>query len=96
MLLIKGLGLEWGTLAVAFGMATAGLLNARNVAATMNKKITPLNHGQGFTANIITATLVILASRMGMPVSTTHISVGSLFGIGHITRREIRALYIRF
>ncbi len=86
MLLIKGLGIEWGTLAVAFGMAAGGLLNARKVAATMSKKITPLNHGQGFTTNIITGTLVILASRMGIPVSTTHVSVGSLFGIGLITK----------
>ncbi len=53
----------------------------------MSKKITPLNHGQGFTANIVTGALVVFASRLGMPVSTTHVSVGSLFGIGLITRK---------
>jgi PiT family inorganic phosphate transporter len=44
-----------------------------------------MNHGQGFTANLTTAILVVLASLHGLPVSTTHVSVGSLFGIGLTT-----------
>ena len=47
-----------------------------------------LNPGQGFTANLVTSFLVILASRFGVPVSTTHVSVGSLFGIGLIMRAQ--------
>jgi inorganic phosphate transporter, PiT family len=66
-------------------MAIGGLLNARKVAETMSKKITVMNHGQGFTANLTTAILVVLASLFGLPVSTTHVSVGSLFGIGLTT-----------
>jgi PiT family inorganic phosphate transporter len=53
----------------------------------MSQKITRLNHGQGFTSNLATALLVIFASRLGLPVSTTHVSVGSLFGIGLVTRQ---------
>ncbi|MFQ5712725.1 MAG: anion permease [Candidatus Scalinduaceae bacterium] len=87
ILLIKGLSIHWGMLAVAFGMAAGGLMNARRVAETMSNKITKLNHGQGFTANLVTGILVIFASKFGMPVSTTHVSVGSLFGIGLTTRR---------
>jgi len=86
LLLIKGLSIPWGVLAVAIGMAVGGLLNARKVAETMSNKITKLNHGQGFTANLVTAILVICASKLGIPVSTTHVSVGSLFGIGLVTR----------
>ncbi len=86
LLLIKGLSIHWGMLAVAVGMSVGGLLNARKVAETMSKKITTLNHGQGFTANLVTSILVIFASKLGMPVSTTHVSVGSLFGIGFIAR----------
>ena len=86
LLLIKGLSIQWGMLAVAIGMAVGGLLNARKVAETMSNKIIKLNHGQGFTANLVTAILVIFASKFGMPVSTTHVSVGSLFGIGLVTR----------
>ncbi len=87
LLAIKALGIQFGMVAVAVCMAAGGILNARRVAETMSKKITPMNHGQGFTANIVTGTLVIFASRLGMPVSTTHVSVGSLFGIGLITRK---------
>src|SRR3989339_833467 len=86
LLLIKGLSIQWGMLAVAVGMAAGGLLNARKVAETMSNKITKLNHGQGFTANLVTGILVIFASKFGMPVSTTHVSVGSFFGIGLATR----------
>src|SRR3989337_2586460 len=87
LLLIKGFSIQWGMLAVAVGMAAGGLFNARKVAETMSNKITKLNHGQGFTANLVTSMLVIFAPKLGVPVSTTHVSVGSLFGIGLITKR---------
>lgn len=73
-----------GLLAIA--MAVGGLLNAKRVAATMSKKISKMNHGQGFTANLITGVLVIAASKFGLPVSTTHVSVGSIYGIGVVNR----------
>jgi inorganic phosphate transporter, PiT family len=89
LLLWKALNPErfrgWGFAAIAMAMAIGGLLNAKRVAETMSKKITALNHGQGFSANITTAILVVLASLYGLPVSTTHVSVGSLFGIGLTT-----------
>ncbi len=53
----------------------------------MSRKITPMNHGQGFVANLVTSVIVIGASRFGMPVSTTHVSCGALFGIGTVTRQ---------
>src|SRR5881227_990619 len=77
----------WGFAAVALTMAIGGLLNAGKVAETMSEKITTMNHGQGFTANLTTAILVVLATLFGLPVSTTHVSVGSLFGIGLTTGR---------
>ena len=55
---------------------------AKRVAETMSHGITDLSPGQGLTANLVTAALVIGASRLGMPVSTTHVSCGALFGIG--------------
>ena len=85
LLLWKWLEIRWGFAAVALTMAIGGLLNARKVADTVSKKITTMNHGQGFTANLTTAILVVLASLFGLPVSTTHVSVGSLFGIGLTT-----------
>lgn len=79
------LNIQWGMIAIAVGMATGGLLNAQRVAETMSKKITELNHGQGFSANLVTGLLVIVASTFGVPVSTTHVSVGSIFGIGMVS-----------
>ena len=92
LLAIEALELRAGMLVVALGMASGGLLNARKVAITMSKKITSLNHGQGFTANIVTGALVVFASRLGIPVSTTHVSVASLFGIGVITKKANRLI----
>ena len=77
---VLGLKLNIGLVAVV--MALGGILSAKKVAETMSHRITAMNHGQGFTANLITAILVIFASKMGVPVSTTHVSCGSLFGIG--------------
>jgi PiT family inorganic phosphate transporter len=69
--------------AVAGFMAVGGLM-ARRVACTMAFGITAMNHGQGFSANLVTAVLVTLASPLGLPVSTTHVSCGALFGIGSV------------
>jgi PiT family inorganic phosphate transporter len=85
LLLLKWMDVRWGFFAVAATMALGGLLNARRVAETMSHKITPMNHGQGFSANLTTGILVILASVFGLPVSTTHVSVGALFGMGVVT-----------
>jgi PiT family inorganic phosphate transporter len=66
-------------------MAIGGLAGASRVAETMSHRVTTMTHGQGFLANVITALLVLFASRLGLPVSTTHVSSGSLFGLGAIT-----------
>lgn len=75
-----GLGL------VAAAMLVGGLLHSRRVAETMSKKISRMEPGQGFTANLVTSVLVAVASRFGLPVSTTHVSVGAIFGIGVVNR----------
>jgi PiT family inorganic phosphate transporter len=68
-------------------MAAGGLISAKQVAETLAHKITDMNPGQGFAANLATALLVTTASVSGLPVSTTHVSVGALLGIGVTTRR---------
>jgi len=73
-------------LAIGIGMAVGAALNARRVGQTMSFDITPMNAGQGFTANLTTAVLVLGASKLGLPVSTTHVSVGSLIGLGATTK----------
>ncbi|WP_205164584.1 MULTISPECIES: inorganic phosphate transporter [Arenibacter] len=44
-----------------------------------------MNHGQGFTATLITDLLETTASIPGLPISTTHVSVGLILGIGGVT-----------
>lgn len=82
LLMVGGAIGGWKLAVVAAAMAIGGLVQARKVADTMSKRITTLNPGQGLTGNLVTALLVIGASRLGLPVSTTHVSVASIFGIG--------------
>ena len=82
LFVVKSLNLHVATLAIAVAMAIGGLVNARKVAETMSKKISRMNDGQALTANLATAFLVVFSSRLGVPVSTTHVSVGAISGIG--------------
>lgn len=82
----------WGTSGpavalVAAAMLTGGVLAAKRVTRTMSRDITEMNAGSGATANLVAATLVILASFFAMPVSTTHVTCGALFGIGAVNGR---------
>lgn len=92
LLLAPQIGGFGSTALVGIVIAIGGIISARKVAETMSEKITAMNHGQGFTANLITGAIVIGASRLGLPVSTTHVSCGSLFGIGTVTRQAKRAM----
>ncbi len=76
-----GLGADVATLAVAATMAAGGLLAARRVANTLAYRVTRIDAAEGLGGNLVTAGLVIVASRFGLPVSTTHVSTGALFGI---------------
>lgn len=87
LLVIPNLDIRWGFAAVAGTIALGGLLDADNVAETLGKKITGMNPGEGFAASLATAGLVATASVHSLPVSTTHVSVGSLLGIGTVTRQ---------
>jgi len=67
---------------LAAAMALGGILFARRVAERMSYRVTRMDHAQGLTANLITAMLVLFASKLGVPVSTTHVSIGSIAGVG--------------
>ncbi|MEM8675536.1 MAG: inorganic phosphate transporter [Cyanobacteria bacterium P01_G01_bin.67] len=86
LLTVTAFSVQGGMFAVGLGMAIGGLLNARKVAMTVSNKITTLNPGRGLAANFVTSFLVIFASRLGVPVSTTHVSVGSIFGVGVVSK----------
>ena len=87
LLIVPELGLDWAFLLVAGAIALGGMTDSRNVAETLGKKVTGMDPGQGFTASLVTACLVTTASLHAMPVSTTHVSVGSLLGMGAVSGR---------
>lgn len=71
MLILGGLGLS-------AGIALLG----KKVIATVGNKITTLTNTRGFAVDFSAATTVLVASNMGMPVSTTHACVGGVTGVG--------------
>ncbi len=67
-----------GGLGIVAGLATWGW----RVIETIGKKITELTPSRGFSAEFAAALTVLLASRLGFPVSTTHTLVGAVLGVG--------------
>jgi PiT family inorganic phosphate transporter len=63
---------------ILVGLATYGY----RVMQTIGTKITQLTPTSGFCATMAAAAIVVLASRVAMPVSTTHIAVGAVMGVG--------------
>jgi PiT family inorganic phosphate transporter len=93
MLVGSAFGATTGLALVTLAMAAGGVFNARRVAETMSHRITRLSPGQGLTANLAAATLVLTASLYALPVSTTHVTVGALFGIALVRgRAEMRTI----
>jgi inorganic phosphate transporter, PiT family len=78
------MGVRGSVALVAAAMAVGGLALAKRVARTMAEKVADMNTGQGFTASLVTSALVIGATAFGLPVSTTHVSCGAIFGIGTV------------
>ena len=67
-----------GGMGIALGIYTWGY----KVIDTVGRKITELTNTRGFTIDFSAATTVLLASKMGLPISTTHAVVGSVIGVG--------------
>jgi len=74
---------------IIFGLATYGY----KVMQTVGTKITELTPTRGFCATMAAAITVVMASRLGLPVSTTHIAVGAVIGVG--LARGIGAIDLR-
>jgi inorganic phosphate transporter, PiT family len=77
-----GLPVSYAFLIVALAMGAGSIIAGLKVTETLSEKVTPMNAQEGFSANLTTSVLVMFASRLGMPVSTTHVSSGAIIGIG--------------
>jgi len=74
---------------IVLGLATMGY----RVMRTIGTKITELTPSRGFCAELAAAATVVMASRLGLPVSTTHIIVGAVLGVG--LARGVAAIDLR-
>lgn len=81
--------LALGGAGIVVGLATMGY----RVMQTIGTKITELTPTRGYCATLAAATTVVLASKTGLPVSTTHIAVGAVMGVG--LARGIGAIDLR-
>lgn len=78
--------LVFGGVGIVIGLATWGW----RVIETIGKKITELTPTRGFSAEFGAATTILVASKLGLPISTTHCLVGAVLGVG--LARGMRAL----
>jgi PiT family inorganic phosphate transporter/sodium-dependent phosphate transporter len=67
-----------GGVGIVIGLATWGW----RVIETVGKKITELTPSRGFSAEFGAAITIVVASRLGLPISTTHTLVGGVMGVG--------------
>lgn len=72
----------WVMLIGAFGISVGLLLFGPRLIRLVGEEITKLNPARAYCVALSTAFTVIVASWLGLPVSTTHIAVGSVFGVG--------------
>jgi len=70
--------LAFGGLGIILGLATYGY----KVMEAIGRKITEITPTRGFSAQMATATTVLVFSKLGMPISTTFVIVGAVMGVG--------------
>jgi len=70
--------LALGGIGIAFGAMTWG----RRVMKTVGNRITSLTNTRGFSVDFGAATTVLVASKLGLPISTSHTVVGAVIGVG--------------
>ena len=65
-----------------FGIAVGCLTWGRRVMRTVGGRITSLTNTRGFSVDFGAATTVLIASKLGLPISTSHTVVGAVIGVG--------------
>jgi PiT family inorganic phosphate transporter len=78
----KRLALAPAIALVVLTMGAGSWVAGYRVTEVLAERVTRMNHHEGLAANLTTAFLVVGASRLGLPVSTTHVSSGAIVGVG--------------
>jgi len=89
-----GIALPFWVLAIgAIGIALGLALFGPRLIRTVGEQITKLNEIRAYCVALSAATTVLVASALGLPVSSTHIAVGGIFGVGFLreyySRRDL-------
>jgi PiT family inorganic phosphate transporter len=96
LLPVAALDVKGSICAVAIAMLIGAMLGASRVARTMSYGIATLHLPSALSASLVTGLLVGTASVSGLPVSTTHVSVGALVGggsaAGGVNRSTLKAI----
>ncbi|MBI2379477.1 MAG: inorganic phosphate transporter [Gammaproteobacteria bacterium] len=71
----------WLIAGVALVMTLGSFIGGYRVLAVLAGKVAPLNDETGLGANLATSAIVLAASPLGLPVSTTHVATGTLLGV---------------
>jgi len=79
---------------VTTGMVLGSLVGGRRITRVLAEKVTPMDHREGFLANLVTAGLVTAGATLGLPMSTTHVSSGGIIGAG-IQRSSLNTKTLR-
>ena len=74
----------WIMVLGALGLAVGLALYGARLIRTVGKEITELDNMRAYAIAMSATLTVIVASQLGMPVSTTHISIGAVFGVGFL------------
>ncbi len=74
----------WVMVVGAFGIALGLGLFGPKLIAVVGEKITRLNSPRAYCVALSAAVTVLIASSLGLPVSSTHIAVGAVFGVGFL------------
>ncbi len=82
----------WVLMVGAIGIALGLMLYGPKLIKTVGSEITELNKIRAFCVAMAAAITVIIASQLGLPVSSTHIAVGGIFGVGFL-REYLKVSY---
>jgi PiT family inorganic phosphate transporter len=82
----------WAVGAATAAMVAGSLWGGLRVARVLAFQVVELDAGRALTANLGTSLLVLAASPLGLPVSTTHVSTGSLMGVRFVDRTQPRQI----
>ncbi|MEP3164722.1 MAG: inorganic phosphate transporter, partial [Marinobacter sp.] len=82
----------WVMLVGAIGLAVGLMLFGPRLIKTVGSEITELDKTRAFCIALSAALTVIIASQLGLPVSSTHIAVGGVFGVGFL-REYLKSNY---